>query len=151
MQPNYLQTEADKRCMRDGVKITREIFAQPSFDEFRGVEIQPGPGCRSDAEIDAFVRAKSETAYHPCGTCKMGTDANAVVDPALRVYGTEGLRIADASIMPTIVSGNLNAPTIMIGEKAADLILGRDALPREDVRVAQPLPRGEMMTVLDQV
>ena len=126
MQPNYLQTEEDKRCMRDGVKITREIFAQPSFDEFRGLEIQPGSECKTDAEIDAFVRAKSETTYHPCGTCKMGTDANAVVDPELRVFGADGLRVADASIMPAIVSGNLNASTIMIGEKAADLVLGRE-------------------------
>ena len=145
MQPNYLQTEEDKRCMRDGVKITREIFAQPSFDEFRGLEIQPGSECKTDAEIDAFVRAKSETTYHPCGTCKMGTDANAVVDPELRVFGADGLRVADASIMPAIVSGNLNASTIMIGEKAADLVLGREALPREDVSVAEALPRGAMM------
>ena len=143
MQPNYLDTEDDKRCMREAVKITREIFAQPAFDEFRGREIQPGPACQSDADIDAFVRAKSETTYHPCGSCKMGTDANAVVDPALRVFGTEGLRVADASVMPTIVSGNLNAPTIMIAEKAADLILDRDALPREYVPIAEALPRGE--------
>ena len=80
MQPNYLQTEEDRRCMRDGVKITREIFAQSAFDEFRGAEIQPGPDCQTDAELDAFVRAKAETAYHPCGTCKMGTDTSAVVD-----------------------------------------------------------------------
>ena len=143
MQPNYLQTEEDRRCMREAVKITREIFAQPAFDEFRGREIQPGPTCHSDRDIDAFVRAKSETTYHPCGTCKMGTDTNAVVDPTLKVFGAEGLRVVDASVMPTIVSGNLNAPTIMIAEKAADLILGNNALPREYVPIAEALPRGE--------
>ena len=145
LQPNYLQTEPDRRCMRDAVKITREIFAQPAFEEFRGVELQPGPDCKTDAQIDAFVRAKSETTYHPCGTCKMGTDDSAVVDPALRVLGAQGLRVADASIIPTIVSGNLNAPTIMIAEKAADLMLAIEALPREEVAVAEPLPRTAML------
>jgi len=141
MQPNYLDAEEDRRCMREGIKLTREILAQAAFDEFRGAEIQPGPDCQTDEQIDAFVRDKAETCYHPCGTCKMGTGADAVVDPRLRVYGMEGLRVADASIMPSIVSGNLNAPTIMIGEKAADMILGREPLPREEVAVAEPIPR----------
>ena len=127
--------------MREGIKLTREILAQAAFDEFRGAEIQPGPDCQTDEQIDAFVRDKAETCYHPCGTCKMGTAADAVVDPRLQVYGIEGLRVADASIMPSIVSGNLNAPTIMIGEKAADMILGREPLPREEVAVAEPIPR----------
>jgi len=137
IQPNYLQTEEDRRCLRDGVKITRDIIAQNAFGPYRGAEIQPGPSCKTDADIDAFVRARAETTYHPCGTCKMGTDENSVVDPHLRVVGTEGLRVADAPVIPAIVSGNLNAPTIMIAEKASDLILGRVPLPRADVSIAQ--------------
>ena len=128
IQPNYLATEQDRREMRDAVTLTREIFAQSAFDRFRGPEIQPGAPVRSDAEIDAFVRAKSDSAYHPCGTCKMGVDEHAVVDGELRVRGLKGLRVVDASIMPSEPSGNLNAPTIMIAEKAADMVLGRPPL-----------------------
>ena len=128
IQPNYLATEQDRREMRDAVTLTREIFAQSAFDRFRGPEIQPGAAMRSDAEIDAFVRAKSDSAYHPCGTCKMGIDEQAVVDGELRVRGLGGLRVVDASIMPSEPSGNLNAPTIMIAEKAADMILGQPPL-----------------------
>ena len=141
IQPCYLATEQDRREMRDAVKLTREIFAQPAFDPYRGEEIQPGPAVRSDAEIDAFVRAKSDSAYHPCGTCKMGLDEMAVVDGELRVRGLDGLRVVDASIMPTVVSGNLNAPTIMIAEKAADLILGRP--PLEPLRAPVSVLGGE--------
>ena len=128
IQPFYLATDQDRREMRDAVELTREIFAQAAFDPYRGGEIQPGAAMRSNAEIDAFVRAKSDSAYHPCGTCRMGGDEMAVVDGALRVRGIEGLRVVDASIMPSVVSGNLNAPTIMIAEKAADMILGRPPL-----------------------
>ncbi|HKX06998.1 MAG TPA: choline dehydrogenase [Stellaceae bacterium] len=128
IQPNYLATDQDRREMRDAVTLTREIFAQSAFDRFRGPEIQPGAAVRSDSEIDAFVRAKSDSAYHPCGTCKMGVDEQAVVDGELRVRGLDGLRVVDASIMPSEPSGNLNAPTIMIAEKAADMILGRPPL-----------------------
>jgi choline dehydrogenase len=124
IQPNYLETEGDRREMRDAVRLTREIFAQQAFDPYRGPEMLPGEPVRTNAEIDAYVRARSDSAYHPCGTCKMGTDAMAVVDGELRVHGLDGLRVVDASIMPSIVSGNLNAPTIMIAEKAADMILG---------------------------
>ena len=140
---NYLQTDADRRCMRDGVKIVREILSQPAFDEFGATDLHPGPGNLSDEDIDSFVRQRSETCYHPCGTCKMGTDDNAVVDPELKVRGVEGLRVVDASVMPTAVSGNLNGPTIMIAEKAADIILGRDSLPAADVAVAAPVARGQ--------
>lgn len=129
IDPNYLANERDRWELRACVKLTREIFAQKAFDPYRGREILPGPDVRTDAEIDAYVRAKADSAYHPCGSCKMGTDAMAVIDPQCRVRGLEGLRVVDASIMPSIVSGNLNAPTIMIAEKAADMILGRAPLP----------------------
>jgi len=138
IQPFYLATEQDRREMRDAVRLTREIFAQRAFDRFRGEEIQPGAAARTDAEIDAFLRAKSDSAYHPCGTCRMGTDELAVVDGELRLRGIEGLRVVDASIMPSVVSGNLNAPTIMIAEKAADMILGRSALEPLFVPVYAP-------------
>ena len=108
---------------RDAVRLTREIFAQKAFDPYRGDELAPGPEAQSDADIDAFVRAKGESAYHPSCTCKMGSDPMAVVDDRLRVHGIDGLRVADASIMPTLTSGNTNAPSIMIGEKAAAMVL----------------------------
>jgi len=135
IQPNYLATEADREEFRDAVKLTREIFAQKAFDPFRGEEIQPGKDVKTDAEIDAFVRERADSAYHPCGTCKMGVDDMAVVDPEARVRGLSGLRVVDASIMPSVVSGNLNAPTIMIAEKCADMILGRPPLPKAGVPV----------------
>ncbi|HZP20642.1 MAG TPA: choline dehydrogenase [Bauldia sp.] len=124
---NYMSHPDDWTEMRAAVRLTREIFAQPAFDRYRGEEIQPGAGITSDAQIDAFIRQKAESAYHPCGTCRMGggEDRLAVVDPLTRVIGVEGLRVVDSSIMPSVTTGNLNAPTIMIGEKAADLILGR--------------------------
>ncbi|WP_342235048.1 choline dehydrogenase [Inquilinus sp. OTU3971] len=135
LQPNYLTTEDDRTDMRACVRLTREIFAQSGFDPYRGPEIAPGASVRTDDEIDAFVRAKADSAYHPSCTCKMGVDEMAVVDPETRVRGLEGLRVVDASIMPSIVSGNLNAPTIMIGEKAADIILGRTPLPPSNAPV----------------
>ena len=129
---NYMSHEDDWAEMRACVRLTREIFAQPAFDPYRGDELAPGDAVQSDGEIDSFVRETVESAYHPCGTCKMGTDAMAVVDPQLRVHGMEGLRVVDSSIMPAITTGNLNAPTIMIAEKAADAIRGRDPLPPSD-------------------
>lgn len=129
VEPNYMAEPSDWEEFRAGIRLTREIFSQKAFDSLRGEELAPGKTMTSDAEIDAFIRAQAESAYHPCGTCKMGTDPMAVVDPECRVRGLEGLRVVDASIMPSITSGNLNAPTIMIGEKAADMILGRDPLP----------------------
>jgi choline dehydrogenase len=113
------------------VRLTREIFAQSAFDPYRGREIQPGADVQTDGQIDAFIRAHVESAYHPSGACKMGSsdDPLAVVDADARVIGVQGLRVVDSSIMPSVTSGNLNAPTIMIGEKAADIILGRDPLP----------------------
>ncbi|WP_017429343.1 MULTISPECIES: choline dehydrogenase [Gammaproteobacteria] len=130
---NYMSKEKDWQEFRDAIRITREIIAQPAFDPYRGREIAPGPDIKTDAELDEFVRQNAETAYHPCGTCKMGNDAMAVVDGAGRVHGLEGLRVIDASIMPIITTGNLNAPTIMIAEKMADKVRGRDPLPKADV------------------
>lgn len=127
IQPNLLSTERDRWEMRQAVKLTREILAQPAFAPFRGEELQPGPGVQSDEEIDAFVREKADSAYHPSCTCKMGAadDPMAVVDNEARVFGVNNLRVVDASIMPSVVSGNLNAPTIMLAEKCADHIRGR--------------------------
>ena len=134
---NYMETESDRRVMRDGLSLTREIVAQKAFDPFRGRELAPGPEVQEDDDIDAYVRKVMECAYHPSCTCKMGieNDGMAVVDAEARVYGIEALRVVDASIMPSIVSGNLNAPTIMIAEKLADRILGNAPLPRQDVPV----------------
>jgi choline dehydrogenase len=130
IQPNYLRNEADLRTLRDGFKIAREILRQKAFDPFRGEEFQPGPAVQADEQIDAYHRAAAESIYHPAGTCKMGQDEMAVVDETLRVRGLEGLRVADASVMPRLVSGNTNAPAIMIAEKAADMVLGHAVFPR---------------------
>ena len=123
---NYMSHPDDWAEMRACVRLTREIFQQPAFAPFRGREIQPGADVTSDAAIDAFIAEKVESAYHPSGTCKMGavSDPQAVVDSELKVIGIEGLRVVDSSVMPSITTGNLNAPTIMIGEKGADHILG---------------------------
>ncbi len=131
---NYMSHADDWTEMRACVHLTREILAQPAFDSYRGREIQPGTDATDDAAIDAFVRAKAESAYHPSGTCKMGSadDPTAVVDPETRVIGMEALRVVDSSIMPSITNGNLNAPTIMLAEKAADHILGRAPLTPSD-------------------
>jgi len=123
--PNSLAEEADRLAMRDGVGLVRGIMAQPAFARYRGGEISPGADVQSDAGIDSWVRANATTVWHPVGTCKMGGGADAVVDNELRVHNIEGLRIVDASVMPEIIGGNTAAPTIMIAEKAADMILGR--------------------------
>jgi choline dehydrogenase len=131
---NYMSHADDWVEMRACVRLTREIFAQPGFDPFRGREIQPGSAVEADEQIDAFIRQKVESAYHPSCTCAMGDPRHpmTVVDPETRVVGVDGLRVVDSSIMPSVTTGNLNAPTIMIGEKAADHILGRDPLPRSN-------------------
>ncbi|RYH01835.1 choline dehydrogenase [Salipiger sp. IMCC34102] len=129
---NYMSHPQDWEDFRTCIRLTREIFAQEAFAPFRGHEIQPGAAVQSDDELDAFIREHAESAYHPCGTCKMGAvdDPMAVVDPECRVIGVEGLRVADSSIFPRITNGNLNAPSIMVGEKASDHILGRAPLAR---------------------
>ncbi|MCP1648218.1 choline dehydrogenase [Pseudomonas nitroreducens] len=127
---NYMSCEQDWQEFRDAIRITREIMNQPALDPYRGREISPGLDKQSDAALDAFVREHAETAFHPSCSCKMGDDDMAVVDGEGRVHGMEGLRVIDASIMPLIITGNLNATTIMMAEKLADKVRGRPALPR---------------------
>ncbi|UFQ98109.1 choline dehydrogenase [Pseudomonas wenzhouensis] len=129
---NYMSHEQDWQEFRDGIRITREIMAQPALDKYRGREISPGAHVQSDAELDDFIRNHAETAYHPSCSCKMGEDEMAVVDGQGRVHGVQGLRVVDASIMPEIITGNLNATTIMMAEKIADRIRGRQPLPRSN-------------------
>ncbi|EAT13580.1 choline dehydrogenase [Oceanobacter sp. RED65] len=132
---NYLQHEDDIQGFRDCVRLTREIINQPAFDDFRDGEIQPGEHVQTDEQIDAFVRANVESAYHPSCTCKMGEDDKAVVDSETKVRGIQGLRVVDSSIFPTIPNGNLNAPTIMVAERAADLIKGKGTMPASNAAV----------------
>jgi len=127
---NYMSTEQDRREMRAGIRLTREIFEQKAFDRFRGEAVSPTPAVQTDAEIDAHIRQHAESALHPSCTCRMGSDEMAVTDADARVHGVRGLRVVDASIMPDVVSGNLNAPVIMMAEKLADAIRGRAPLPR---------------------
>ena len=132
---NYLQHRDDVSAWRRCIRLTREIITQPAMDAYRGEEIQPGSAVTTDAEIDGWVRENVESAYHPCGTCRMGpADSDtSVVDEACRVVGLEGLRVIDASVFPTIPNGNINAPAIMVAEKTADMVLGNAALPRAAV------------------
>jgi choline dehydrogenase len=125
IQMNYLQNQDDVQKLLEGIKLIRQLFQSDAFNEFRGKEIAPGSHVQSHAVLETYIRDTCSTVWHPVGTCKMGTDSMAVVDPELRVHGIQGLRVVDASIMPTITTGNTNAPTIMIGEKAADLIMQR--------------------------
>jgi choline dehydrogenase len=131
---NYLSVEQDRREWIEGVQVTRDLLNQPAFDPVNGGELSPGPDVKTDEEILAWVGRDAETTYHPCGTCKMGTDEEAVVDPqTMRVHGLEGIRVVDASVMPVIPNANLYAPVMMIAEKAADLILGHKPLAPEYV------------------
>ena len=134
IQFNYMAHEKDWQDFRTCIRLTRQIFAQDAFSPYAGHEIQPGNECQSDEDLDAFTRENVESAYHPCGTCKMGSanDLMAVVDPECRVIGVDGLRVADSSIFPRITNGNLNGPSIMTGEKAADHVLGRGMLAPEN-------------------
>jgi choline dehydrogenase len=133
---NYLADRQDCEDLRASVRLTREILAQPALGRYRGEELYPGADIRSDAQIDAWIRRAVETCYHPVGTCRMGPDpATSVVDAECRVHGVPGLRVIDASVMPSIVSGNTNAPTIMIAEKMSDILRGKAPLPREPAAV----------------
>ncbi len=129
---NYMSTEKDWDDFRTCIRLTREIFGQDAFKPFAGNEIQPGDAVQTDEELNAFIAEHAESAYHPCGTCRMGRqdDKNAVVDPQGSVIGVDCLRVADSSIFPLITNGNLNAPSIMVGEKMSDHLLGKDALPK---------------------
>ena len=135
IQFNYLSHQDDIEGFRACVRLTREIINQPALDEYRGEEIQPGTSVQTDEEIDSFVRSSVESAYHPSCTCKMGEDAMAVVDSQTRVHGLQSLRVVDSSIFPTIPNGNLNSPTIMLAERAADLILGKTPLAPSSAKV----------------
>ena len=123
IQPNYLQSDADCRTTIAGIRMVRDVIGQPAFAPYRSRELAPGDAGKSDGELTAWLRANAMTTFHPVGTCRMGTDPMAVVDARLAVHGIAALMVADASVMPAIVSGNTNAPTIMIGEKAAEFII----------------------------
>jgi choline dehydrogenase len=141
IQPNYLSTEIDRWEMRESIKLSRELFAQRAFDDYRDTELEPGPDAQTDEELDAFIREKADSSYHPSCTCRMGdSSSNDTVVEANggKVVGTENLRVVDASVMPQVASGNLNAPTIMIAERMADLIRGKQVLPPANVPVYQP-------------
>ena len=128
VQCNYLQTEHDIRNMRKALELAREIFRQPAFAPYLGREAFPGKDVQSAGDADLYARAYAESGYHPCGTCKMGMDEDAVVDAQGKIHGLDGLRVADASIMPSIPNGNINAPSLMIGEKISDDVLGNTPL-----------------------
>ena len=132
IDPNYLAAEEDRRAMREAVKMVRDVCGQSALNALRGAEVMPGASVVTDEDIDAFIRRMGETIYHPVGTVAMGTSDASPVDGELRVRGVDGLRVVDASVMPTLVGGNTNAPTIMVAEKAADMMLGKPALAREE-------------------
>jgi choline dehydrogenase len=136
IDPNYLATEEDRRALRQGFKMARTIVAQAAMDPYRGPEYSPGAHVQSDEDIDTYIKSAAETIYHPVGTCRMGTDANAVVDKDCKVRGVSGLRVVDASVMPNLIGGNTNAPTIMIAEKISDHVRGKKFLPALEVDIA---------------
>jgi choline dehydrogenase len=136
IDPNYLATEEDRRALREGLKIGRKVLSQPALSPYRGEEFKPGAHVQSDDEIDAYIKATAETIYHPIGTCRMGSDKGSVVDKDCKVRGVKNLRVVDASVMPTLIGGNTNAPTMMIAEKISDHIRGKKFLPADEVAVA---------------
>ncbi|WP_025732636.1 choline dehydrogenase [Carnimonas nigrificans] len=148
---NYMSDPQDWVEFRDCIRQARDIINQPAFDRFRGPEIAPGASAQSDAELDEFVRSHAETAYHPCGSCRMGNDDMAVVDGEGRVHGIEGLRVVDASLMPLIVTGNLNATTIMMAEKIADRIRGHEPLARSTADYFKAETQGEAASDLGPI
>src|SRR6185312_4780585 len=123
IQPRYMSAQADRDCIVAGMKLLRGVMGQPAITRYIVEEIAPGAKVQSDADYLEFAKQKGTTVFHPTSTCRMGSDVTAVVDERLRVHGFQGLRVADASIMPTVVSGNTNAACVMIGEKASDMIL----------------------------
>src|SRR5690348_6475849 len=140
IDPNLLSVPEDVEPLVRGIRLIRRVFASPAFAKYRAQEIVPGPSAETDEELIAYIRAQAYTVHHPVSTCRMGaaSDADAVVDPQLRVIGLEGLRVADASVFPSIIGGNTNAVVVMVAEKAADMILGRTPLP--PVEIGRPAP-----------
>jgi choline dehydrogenase len=136
IDPNYLATEEDRRALREGFKMARKIVAQAAMDPYRGPEFTPGGAVQTDAQIDDYIKASAETIYHPVGTCRMGVDDDAVVDKDCKVRGVSALRVVDASVMPNLIGGNTNAPTMMIAEKMSDHLRGKKFLPALEVEVA---------------
>jgi choline dehydrogenase len=131
---NYLSTPADRREWKEAISIARDILGQQAFDEFNDGELSPGPSVSTEEEVLDWVRRDAETALHPSCTCAMGTSARSVTDPlSLRVHGTERLRVVDASVFPYVTNGNIYAPTMMVAEKAADLIMGNTPLAAQDI------------------
>jgi choline dehydrogenase len=133
VDPNLLSAPEDLLPLIDGIRLARQILAAPAFSKYRAVETTPGPAAQTDAELEAYVRAEAYTVHHPVSSCRMGSDTEAVVDPQLRVHGIQNLRIADASVFPSIIGGNTNAAVVMIAEKASDMILGRPPLPPDSL------------------
>lgn len=130
---NHYESHQDLTHMIDGIRLTRErLVRQPAWQQFHPRELSPGPGVVSDRDLEAFLRKATGTSYHPSGSCRMGTDADAVVDSEGRLNAVSGLRVADASIMPKVITGNLKGPVIMMAEKISDRILGRQPLPPSD-------------------
>jgi choline dehydrogenase len=139
IDPNYLEAENDRRTMRDAVKVVRDIVSRDALKLYRGAEMRPGAHVRTDTEIDAWIRRSAETIYHPVATVRMGVDDRAPVDSALRVRGVKGLRVIDASVMPTLIGGNTNAPTVMVAEKMSDMIRGRPPLAPVEAPIAEDM------------
>jgi choline dehydrogenase-like flavoprotein len=133
IDPKLLEHPDDIQPLIRALKIARRAFATPAFAEYEGVEVAPGPDTKTDKQFDKYIRETGYTVHHPVGTCRMGSDAKSVVDPQLKFRGIEGLTVADASVMPSIIGGNTNAPCVMIGERAADFILGKKALPAAEL------------------
>jgi choline dehydrogenase-like flavoprotein len=133
IDPHLLEHPDDIKPLIRALRIARQAFATDAFAQYEGTEVAPGPDVTTDEALDAYIRETGYTVHHPVGTCRMGSDAEAVVDPQLRFRGIEGLTIADASVMPSIIGGNTNAPCVMIGERAADFILGKPALPAAEL------------------
>jgi len=133
IDPHLLEHPDDIKPLIRALRIARAAFASEPFAGYEGTEVAPGPDCQTDEQFDAYIRETGYTVHHPVGTCRMGSDKDAVVDPQLRVNGIKGLRVADASVMPSVIGGNTNAPCVMIGERAADFVLGKPALPAADL------------------
>ena len=130
---NYLEAQQDYKALRAGIEKTREIFNTAAFESYLGKEIAPGASVTDTNRLDDFIKSTLRSTKHPCGTCKMGSDSESVVDGQGKVHGVDQLRVVDASIIPLITTGNTNAPTIMLAEKIADMVRGRSLMPSENI------------------